>query len=387
MLKEAEFKKAVADVLRDGKTRQRYEQAIKHQNQRKKYYESIFSDYNLASKRAAYIRWKAIESLDKLLIAFEANCIKAGIKVIWAQDGEQTLQELRTLAQRHNLQNIEIISRLQNELNLPLAESGSEKSLMVQDADFISAEPAGIICRSDAETLIRQSATNEVVVYLVPIDRVIPSLHDAEVLLSILSCNPKEQEKRNNMRIITSSGEENGNVTTYVMLVDNGRSKLLENIKQRQLLRCINSGACYESSVITHSIDHTGGDKNEYGSLLFAKAQTLGGIKDYGHYAFNSTLSGHCNAVCPVHIDFTDIFLENRHEQVQQKLRPPKERLFYVVWKKAMLKREFMNWKTVNPMRYSVETIFLKSKTGIRKLPEAAPASFNQQWRERMGIK
>ena len=52
-----------------------------------------------------------------------------------------------------------------------------------------------------------------------------------------------------------------------------------------------------------------------------------------------------------------------------------------------MLKREFMNWKTVNPLRYAVETLFLKSKTGVRKLPQPAAKSFNQMWREKMGMK
>ncbi|MEZ5068835.1 MAG: hypothetical protein R2847_10280 [Bacteroidia bacterium] len=94
MLKEVDFKKATSEVLKEGKTRQRFEQALQKQNQRKKNYDALFSDYDLASKRAAYIRWKAIESLDKLLIAFEANCIKSGIKVLWALTANRHYRKL-----------------------------------------------------------------------------------------------------------------------------------------------------------------------------------------------------------------------------------------------------------------------------------------------------
>lgn len=385
MLKEADFKKATSEVLKEGKTRQRFEQAIQKQNQRKKNYDALFSDFDLASKRAAYIRWRAIESLDKLLIAFEANCIKSGIKVLWALDSEQALQEINSVAQKHNLSHIDIQSRLQEELNLPLSEIGYGKKLAVRDVAFISAEPSAIICRDTTHNLIQESASNDVVLYIAPIDSMMTSLHDAEVLLGILSAGPDDQNIKNNLRIITSANESNG--TVYVLLVDNGRSTLLENIKLRQLLRCIHSGACNESSAVVHSIGFTGGNRQEYGPLLYAKAPAIGGYRDFGHYAYNTPLCGQCNVVCPVRVDFTDIFLEHRHVMVQQKLRPQKERLFYMVWKKTMLKREFMNWKAVNPMRYSIETLFLKSKTGIRKLPEAAHVSFNQQWRERMGMK
>ena len=52
--------------------------------------------YNLQAtrERAAFTRWKAIENLDKYLIEFESNFIKAGGKVIWAQDITDALEEI-----------------------------------------------------------------------------------------------------------------------------------------------------------------------------------------------------------------------------------------------------------------------------------------------------
>ncbi|MBL7924743.1 MAG: lactate utilization protein [Bacteroidia bacterium] len=51
-----------------------------------------FSNLELARERAAFIRWKTIENLDKYLIEFESNIIKSGAKVIWAQDITDALE-------------------------------------------------------------------------------------------------------------------------------------------------------------------------------------------------------------------------------------------------------------------------------------------------------
>ncbi|HEY0029359.1 MAG TPA: lactate utilization protein B [Bacteroidia bacterium] len=52
-----------------------------------------FSNLELAKTRAAAIKQKAIENLDKYLIEFEGNFIKRGGKVIWAVDAEEAMKE------------------------------------------------------------------------------------------------------------------------------------------------------------------------------------------------------------------------------------------------------------------------------------------------------
>lgn len=53
-----------------------------------------FHNLNLAKKRAGAIRFKAINNLDKYLIEFEANFIKKGGKVLWAQNPEEAVTEI-----------------------------------------------------------------------------------------------------------------------------------------------------------------------------------------------------------------------------------------------------------------------------------------------------
>lgn len=53
-----------------------------------------FDDLELARQRASTLKWRTTENLDKYLIEFEANFIKRGGKVIWAQDDEEAIREL-----------------------------------------------------------------------------------------------------------------------------------------------------------------------------------------------------------------------------------------------------------------------------------------------------
>ncbi len=61
-----------------------------------------FSELELARERAKNIKWKTIETLDKQLETFEANITKRGAKVIWAEDAEQALQEIKKICEEKN---------------------------------------------------------------------------------------------------------------------------------------------------------------------------------------------------------------------------------------------------------------------------------------------
>ncbi len=343
----------------------------------------IFSDYDLATRRAAYYRWKSTESLDKLLIAFEANAIKAGIKVLWAVDTAQAHTELNAVIdkfQQHKIHIHTCYNELETEkLNQPSPNSIKNK-ISICDAIFVSAEPAMIACLSD-----KNFYESDVKIILASVDRLISSVNELELLMSLQSLQRNNQ--RESFSLISNAGNNSHKQEVYVLIFDNGRSKLLESQTERQMLHCIDCGICQTVCPVTESIGTIGGNENNYGPPSYIRAVFDGGQREYGHYAGLCNMCGKCNVHCPVHIDFKNSFLHLRHENVQQKHRSQKERLFYMVWKKTMLKREFMNWKTVNPLRYAVETLFLKSKTGVRKLPQPAAKSFNQMWREKMGMK
>jgi L-lactate dehydrogenase complex protein LldF len=65
-----------------------------------------FSDLDLARNRAKYIKWRVNENLDKYLIDFEANLMRKGGKVIWADTAQTALTEIEQIIKKNQAQRI-----------------------------------------------------------------------------------------------------------------------------------------------------------------------------------------------------------------------------------------------------------------------------------------
>jgi len=65
-----------------------------------------FSNLELAKTRAAARKEKAINNLEKYLIEFEANFIKRGGKVIWAQDAAEAIKESLQIMKKANAKTV-----------------------------------------------------------------------------------------------------------------------------------------------------------------------------------------------------------------------------------------------------------------------------------------
>lgn len=59
-----------------------------------------YADLQLATERAAAIKYKVLNELDKYLIEFETNFVKRGGKVIWARDEEEAIREILIIVER-----------------------------------------------------------------------------------------------------------------------------------------------------------------------------------------------------------------------------------------------------------------------------------------------
>jgi L-lactate dehydrogenase complex protein LldF len=108
----------------------------------------------------------------------------------------------------------------------------------------------------------------------------------------------------------------------YVILLDNGRSKLLAEKEEWQALKCIRCGACLNACPIyknvggyTYASTYTG----PIGSVL---TPFYSGFKEFGHLSFASTLCGRCTEVCPVKIPLHELLLLNRKRKVEEGDKP-----------------------------------------------------------------
>ncbi|MCU0431897.1 MAG: lactate utilization protein [Bacteroidia bacterium] len=65
-----------------------------------------FSNIELARTRAAGLRNKVVENLDKYLIEFEANFLKRGGKIIWATDAAEAAREISQVLSKNNITSV-----------------------------------------------------------------------------------------------------------------------------------------------------------------------------------------------------------------------------------------------------------------------------------------
>jgi L-lactate dehydrogenase complex protein LldF len=210
----------------------------------------------------------------------------------------------------------------------------------ISGANFLVAD-AGVIAISTNEGNGRLcTSVPRIHVVVTGIEKVIPRLEDLAVLWPVLATSGTGQGITTYSTLIggpRQPGEVDGPEEFHVVLVDNGRSQLLADAEQREVLHCIRCGACLNiCPVFRHVGGHTYGTTypGPIGSVL---TPHLVGIKEFKHLSYASSLCGACTSVCPVKIDLHHHLLQNRRNATEAGATKSSERLMFRVWRHAML--------------------------------------------------
>ncbi len=98
-----------------------------------------YSDLETAKQRAASLKSKVIENLDKYLLEFETNFTKRGGKVIWASNADEAIKELLIILKNANAKSVVKAKSMTTEeihVNSSLTEAGIE-SIETDLGEFI----------------------------------------------------------------------------------------------------------------------------------------------------------------------------------------------------------------------------------------------------------
>jgi L-lactate dehydrogenase complex protein LldF len=179
----------------------------------------------------------------------------------------------------------------------------------------------GSIVLVENEGNIRMSTTlPRVHVAIMGIEKVVPTLEDLVVLLSLLARSTTGQILSVYTSIFTGprrEGEMDGPEEFHLIILDNGRSRILADPDRRETLYCIRCGACLNvCPVYLKAGGHSYGwvYSGPIGAVLTPQllpprlARTL---------PFASTLCGACKEVCPVKIDLPRLLMTLRWRMVE----------------------------------------------------------------------
>ena len=265
-----------------------------------------------------------------------------------------------------------------------LREKYTAAEVGVTGANFIISDMGGIALTENEGNARLSCAFPKTHIVVVGIEKMIPSLTDLHLFWPLLSTFGTGQKMTVYNTVITGPRQENetdGPEEMVVILLDNGRTTILQNPKQRESLYCIRCGACLNACPIYKNIGGHAYGATYSGPIGSVITPNMQGMEDFKHLSFASSLCGNCTEVCAVKINLHELLLDNRKESVQEGLAPFSERMAWKMWKIASLKRGLMNMGNGNLKNKVVNGLFKGWKENRSELI-FSPKTFNEMWKD-----
>ncbi len=253
----------------------------------------------------------------------------------------------------------------------------------INGANFLVADTGSVSITENEGNGMMSFSFPDTQIVLAGIDKVIPSIKQLPFLLPHLAVHGTGQHISVYNSIVSGPKQKDecdGPQNMHVILLDNGRSKLLAKQHQSRALTCIRCGACLNFCPVyrniggyTYQVPYSG----PIGSVI---AQHLDFKPDVSHLSFASSLCGRCSEKCAVHIDLHKLLLYNRRDTIQQTSRLNVEKSAMEGYRFATMSRFRMDLLPANWKNFAGK-LFMKHAMGKRRsFPVFAP-SFAKQYK------
>ncbi|HSE31861.1 MAG TPA: LutB/LldF family L-lactate oxidation iron-sulfur protein [Pyrinomonadaceae bacterium] len=213
----------------------------------------------------------------------------------------------------------------------------------ISGVNFGIAETGTILIVENEGNIRLTTSLPRIHIAVMGIEKVIPRFADVDVFLKLLPRSGTGQGLTAYQSFITGvkkHKEDEGPEEVHVVLLDNGRSRMLAHPITRQSLACIRCGACLNACPVYQQI---GG--HAYGSVYPGPigaviTPQLIGLEKAAQLPYASSLCGACREVCPVKIDIPQLLLHLRAEITDKSTVSAKkslgERLSFKLWAQIM---------------------------------------------------
>jgi L-lactate dehydrogenase complex protein LldF len=291
------------------------------------------------------------------------------------QDVSRTFEEKLGTPPTDSAEELTMIARRQLRQEFLTADMG------VTGANFAVAE-TGQIALTENEGNIRLSfSLPRVHVAVLGIEKLVPRVEDLVLFWPMLATSGTGQAVTGTNSLVAGSrrdGEPDGPEEFHVVLLDNGRSRLLADVEQRDALHCIRCGACLNACPVYRTIGGHAYHTTYMGPIGAVITPHLRGARDWSHLPYASSLCGACTEVCPVNIPVHRHLLHNRRNAAGANRW---QRLAFRVWL----------WGVQSAARYRLGGALIRwcvrrgwpapPWTNTRELPVAPAQSFRDWWK------
>jgi L-lactate dehydrogenase complex protein LldF len=201
-----------------------------------------------------------------------------------------------------------------------LREAFLSADLGITGANFGVIDSGTLVLVSNEGNARLVTTLPRVHVAVMGIEKLVPSLSDLDLMIKVLARSATGQKITTYTSLVSGprrEGESDGCQEMHVILLDNGRSRILGG-PIAEILGCIRCGACLNACPVYKNVGgHAYGDTypGPVGSIV---TPGLRGIRDWKELPDASSLCGACREVCPVRLDIPRMLLELRKQAVAE---------------------------------------------------------------------
>lgn len=253
---------------------------------------------------------------------------------------------------------------------------------LITGANFLVSNTGTIVLTENEGNILKSSTFAPIHIVIAGIDKMITSMEDLGVLLPLSSLYDSNNKVSSLYSFINKPLTQGDKVQKlYLILLNNNRHNILSKDKQRNILSCVQCGACLNVCPIYNTVGgHTYEEYNPgpVGSISLPLTKD---IEETAHFCSLCTLCGRCSEICPVNIPLKDLFLENRKDLVKVDKSLIGEKSFLNSLMKKMINRKNLD-KHGSSFKDMELSFHIKKKWGTkRELPKFAKESFSQYWK------
>jgi len=370
-------------------------------------------------RRAMFCKYKAINELEKYLIEFDFLFTRRGGRIIWASDHKEAKKEIIRLLREKGIQKTtKTKSRTANELQLRecfqdakidcletefsafcnqqaekdsqtvdfikkyLINQSFQTRLSITGVNFLVSDIGGLVICENQGNIAMNTAFPEIHIAICGIEKMIPSLADLDKFLHLLATHTSNEILPWNTQIITGPRQENevdGPKELYLVLIDNKRTEVMKQVKQREIFHCIHCGACTSVCPVYKHIGEEPYGGAYVGPVGLVVNPFMMDFSNAAHQSYACTLCKRCTEVCPMNIPIHELILQNRKESVRREFYVTLNKSKIKQLRKMMMKRTTMDsWLPNQMLKMNYKKLF-----GSQKIfPDLSQRSFNVRYKE-----
>ena len=225
------------------------------------------------------------------------------------------------------------IKDLTREARGQLRERFLAADMGITGANFIVAETGTLVLVTNEGNGRMCTSMPKIHVAITGMEKIVPSMEDLGLFLRLLIRSATGQRISSYVTTVTGprrADDEDGPEEFHLIIVDNGRTRLLADPQLRESLNCLRCGACLNACPVYRKV---GGHSYGWvypGPIGAVVSPIMTSLSDAKDLPYASSLCGACREVCPVKINIPRMLLYLRKELAEGETYPQHRRSSFI---------------------------------------------------------